>query len=441
MMYVQYPDLDRSEQLTGLQPLNLSDEVCCELNLSGPDAALSVQRYSVEALLGEAVLRLELARGERRTLNLRTGLWLEAWSDADLETVGRNYAEARSWAPPQATTVVVRDQWTVQSGFDPHRPMLMFTNPDGLQWYVSSRTAEVVQATAAGERFWNWLGSVIHWIYPTVLRQHPAIWTQTVIWLAIVSLFLTITGLVIGIRQFTSKTTGRGSPYRGWTLWHHYVGLFFGALTLTWLLSGFFSMNPWGAFESRGFGSETNMLNGVDAPLREVVATIANLPQLPEGALRLTSAYWLGQPHFLAWDDTGIAQRLSIQGIAQAITLADVQRAAATIRDDDPADLATLDRADGYYFSHHDTKEFPVYRIRYADGERYYLSALSGELMLALDSNRRWYRWLFEALHRGDFHAVVRTRPVWDVLMLFALIGVTIGAGTGTYLGFKRLTK
>ena len=61
--------------------------------------------------------------------------------------------------------------------------------------------------------------------------------------------------------------------------------------------------------------------------------------------------------------------------------------------------------------------------------------------MLALDSSRRWYRWLFEALHRGDFHAVVRMRPVWDVLMLFALIGVTIGAGTGTYLGFKRLTK
>lgn len=441
MMYVQYPDLDRNEQLSGLQPLDLNAlNACCGTNLSGADAALAVHHYSVETLLGQLVVRLALTNGEPRTLNLRTGQWLDTWSHETLDAVARQYAQARSWTPPLASAVVERDQWTVQSGFDPHRPLLKFTNADGLQWYVSNRTAEVVQATSTRERFWNWLGSVIHWIYPTVLREHPAIWAQTVIWLAIVSLFLTVTGLLIGIRQFTTRTTPRRSPYRGWTLWHHYIGLIFGALTLTWLVSGIFSLSPWGALEGRGFGAEADALNGVNAPLQEVVATIASLAKLPEGTRRLSSAYWLGRPYFLAWNDRGIAKRLSTDGIAESITLSDVQLAAATIRDD-AAELTTLNSADGYYYSHHDTREFPVYLISYADGERYYLNELSGELTLALDSNRRWSRWVFEALHRGDFHAVVRMRPVWDVLMLFALLGVTAGATTGTYLAVKHLTK
>lgn len=51
----------------------------------------------------------------------------------------------------------------------------------------------------------------------------------------------------------------------------------------------------------------------------------------------------------------------------------------------------------------------------------------------------RGYRWWFSALHRGDFAAVVRARPVWDVVVLVLLLGVTVNAVTGTLLGPRRL--
>ncbi len=100
-----------------------------------------------------------------------------------------------------------------------------------------------------------------------------------------------------------------------------------------------------------------------------------------------------------------------------------------------------LQREDAYYYNHHEKREFPVYRLTYENGDRFYLSAADGQLLEAVDENRRWYRWLFNALHQGDFHPLVRLRPLWDLLMLLALGGVSIGVATGVYLGFRRVTR
>ena len=45
-------------------------------------------------------------------------------------------------------------------------------DPAGTELYVSSTTGEVVLGTTRDERVWNYLGSVVHWIYPTVLRRN-----------------------------------------------------------------------------------------------------------------------------------------------------------------------------------------------------------------------------------------------------------------------------
>ena len=79
--------------------------------------------------------------------------------------------------------------------------------------------------------------------------------------------------------------------------------------------------------------------------------------------------------------------------------------------------------------------------MQYADGERFYLDSVTGELSYAVDRDRQWLRWVFHALHRGDFSALVRTRPIWDLMMWPLMLGVTIGAITGTWIGFKRLVR
>jgi hypothetical protein len=98
-------------------------------------------------------------------------------------------------------------------------------------------------------------------------------------------------------------------------------------------------------------------------------------------------------------------------------------------------------QGDAYYYSHGaSAAPFPVYRIILSNEQRtrYYLDPVSGIPLESLDSNARRYRWLHQGLHAMDFSPVLRARPVWDLLMLSLLSGVTVVCITGAYLGLRR---
>jgi hypothetical protein len=81
-----------------------------------------------------------------------------------------------------------------------------------------------------------------------------------------------------------------------------------------------------------------------------------------------------------------------------------------------------------YYFGHHrDAAPLPVYRAVRDDesATRFYVDAVSGELIGKIDSSAKRYRWPHQGLHCMDFNAAMRGRPEWDVLMLLLLSGVT----------------
>jgi hypothetical protein len=98
------------------------------------------------------------------------------------------------------------------------------------------------------------------------LRSNVVLWTEIMIWTSVLGAFLTVLGLYLGITQF--KARARFSPYRGWFYWHHIMGLVFGITTLTFVVSGLISMNPWGFLEDRRGGDEQGRLEG--GPLKWV---------------------------------------------------------------------------------------------------------------------------------------------------------------------------
>lgn len=438
MMYVQYPALDRTEQLAGLTPLDPTTS-CCSSSIRTGDGALTLAGWRVESAGGLPLLRATLPDGMPLAFDLVRGARIERWTAAALDANGASVAARNGHDSITARAWVDRDQWTVHARFNVHRPLRKLTDSDGNEWYVSSRTGDVVQATSARERFWNWPGAVTHWIYPTMLRQHTGAWAQVVIWLTIVSLFLTVTGVAVGIRDYRWRRGRRRSPYRGWRLWHHYTGLVFGLMTLIWLGSGLLSMNPWGVLEGRSIDDERRALNGLDQTLDEAVSSVrAVLPLVPPGTVRLEAAPWLGTTYFLAWTGKGDGVRLSETGPVPPVALDEASQGAARLTAD-PMTIDLLAADDPYYFTHHERMEFPVYRIVTEADERFYLSALSGQLLTHYDRDRRWFRWLFDGLHRGDFHPLLRARPLWDVIMLVLLGGVTLGVATGVYLAWQRI--
>jgi len=448
MMYVQYPDLDEREYLAGLPVLDTGD--CCIANNDVLEQLAGVDEIAIEMLAGQPVLRARFGRDISILVNLSTGTWLSSINqETAMQQADAFLAASGSTGEVRFLALQERDQWTVAGYFNAYRPLFLLDADDTArtQIYVSSINGQVVQTTTASERFWNWFGAVVHWIYPTALRQNTALWSQVVIWLSIASLFLVVVGLYLGIKQYGARSDGAKSPYRGLNLWHHYSGLIFGLVTVTWLFSGLLSMNPWGALEGdSGFVERDRIQGGTlsSTDITAIVETLGSTPP-PPATVQLRSVSIDGELAVIATDAAGQATRLNGRNLHPEplppqiwSRLAELARPGKIVRES-----GFIDSGDRYYFSHHDQRTFPVYRIVFDDAEQthYYFDATSAELKQKYDRDRRWNRWLFLGLHRGDFTSLLRQRPLWDLLMLPLMIGVTIGAITGVWMGYRRLTR
>lgn len=443
MMYVPYPDLPQSEYRAGLSPIDLTD--CCALpDAARPDLAGPISGFRIEALAGRPVLRLEKPLGRERVIDLSGGDILKSVDAATARAVAADFAARRGVAgQPAGVTRITQDQWTVNGAFDPLRPLykVAFDDAAGTELYVSSRTGAVIQDTTASERFWNWLGSVPHWLYFTELRQNAELWTQIIIWTSLAGVFLTVTGIYAGIRQFRRGT----SPYRGFAFWHHISGLAFGLLALTWVLSGLFSMNPWGLFQSDGAGAEQTRLQGAAPEYPHVAALVRNLASRDwdRPVVQLESARFGGSLYLIAHHENGERSRRTTPGLdAAPLAQSELADAARDMRPEaEIRSMELLHSEDAYYFSHPGTAPLPVFRVIYDDAEstRYYLDPTSGALRSKVDTAGRFHRWLFYGLHRLDFTAWLRARPVWDLVTLPLLLGATLVCATGAYMGVRWL--
>lgn len=442
MMYKPYPELSVEQQYATLEALELQG--CCA-DVAFPPREAELAEARIRMLDGKAILESVSGDGDRALHALDTGTLLPRVDAAVARSIAESFAAARGLDTVMELGLIERDQWTVYGANNRHRPLYHYAagDPERTEWYVSSRTGEIIQHTTADQRLWGYLGAVIHWLYPTLLRQHVALWSQTVIWLTIGGIFLTATGLYFGWKQYRSGKSGRISPYRGLSRWHHYTGLLFGILTLSWVFSGLFSMNPWGLLEGDSAAPEQAALQGGLLTTAEVQDFLRRLPraELPQDTVSLELRKALGDTAVIAVKASGTRLRLDPQQLrvmTAPSTLA--TQAAQRLLPGVPVQTELLYQGDAYYYDHHVLRTFPVLRIQAQAGEgnRYYLDPLDATLLSKIDTERRWYRWLFYGLHRGDFTALLRSRPVWDLFMWTLLLGVTATCLTGLVMGGRR---
>jgi hypothetical protein len=223
--------------------------------------------------------------------------------------------------------------------------------------------------------------------------------------------------------------------------------LFFGILILTWVASGLLSMNPWGALEGATARDEAYGLRGSGVTWPEIRTITDQLPlsSLPAGQVRLDIIPLEIRHYVTSHNKHGTSMRFDAVNLAPApMTRQNWARIPGLLSPGTGVITAGLiDDEDNYYYSHHnDDKVLPVYRVILDDDEhtRYYLDAVNGSVVMKVGQEGRWYRWLFSAPHRGDL-AFLRQRPLWDIVMIFLMLGVTTGCITGAYMGFRRLTR
>ena len=249
MMYVPFPSLTSKEQMAGLAAIDWQAVQVQPPIANNPSGQLVI----LEQTIVGPVWRI---RGDHNSaVSASDGRSVSARDRATAAAIAAGFGYARV----REANLIQRDQWTVAGGFDRYRPLwkVRLDTVDDRIVYVASTSGAVVQDTRGSERVWNWLGSVPHWIYPTILRQDQSLWRQTVLWLSGFGIVGAVAGMWIGILRARFRRRYKGGriiPYRGWQRWHHFLGLVGGTLLCTWIVSGWLSVDPGRWFASPGIG-------------------------------------------------------------------------------------------------------------------------------------------------------------------------------------------
>lgn len=442
MLFVKYPSLDEDAQLAHAPPLQRS------LVHASPAEAWQTQHAS------QAPQRVLLGMQQGRPVYyfLTDQHWQAVWADtAEPVSVTRQVAAAQALQFQPASGVrrialIDLDQWSFSGKLNAHRPLFKVSLDDAerSELYVSSRTGQVVLTSTQQVRFWNWLGSITHWIYFTELRAHREVWRQVVLWPSAAGLVLAMLGLWAGIQRMRLKTRysrNRHTPYQGWMRWHHLAGYGFGAVLVTWLLSGWLSMTPMNWLSDRSLSAQERQAWQSNHHGQAADIAAYTLPaQFPAHTRQLEWQPFAGQVLVMG-QQAGISQRLHPHTgkPLPALTLTQLQAAIARLQPgrrlhaitwlDSPGDAyyrvsATADRIARASFS----GDNPV---------TYYIHAANATIVASQDTRSRYYRWLFTALHTWDFPWIAP--EFWRKLLviLLSLCGLVISI-TGLRMGIKR---
>lgn len=446
MMYVEYPELTEEERTHFLPPLNFNQ---IQLSVSALEDVIYAQENKIAALTlttlsNRPVYQVQVESGKTITVFADTGELFSRLSPEQALMSAAPFVNSES-SPIYAGTIDM-DQWTVSGSLNQHRPLhkVVLNNPSKTILYLSDTTGQVVRDTHGWERAWNWVGSTIHWIYPMQLRRHPGLWANIIIYLSLLGVVSAVTGTIVGVLRVRFKKqykNGGASPYRGMQRWHHFLGLICALFVFTFVLSGLFSMNPWGIFDNA---------TSPDEQIKRYHGGNYSLDGL-QGALdRIKSNQDIDKVKELSWINIGgegVLVLNSSQGRqANGYQVEELKEKLSTaISSIIPGNLSHIDKLDDYdnyyYSTHNRYRPLPVYRAVFTDAENtwFYINANSGELLGRSTRVDRTARWLYNGLHSLDFRFLLAYRPLWDIVVIVLSLAGLAFCWTSLVIAWRRL--
>ena len=368
------------------------------------------------------------------------------------------------------------DQWTIGNRFAATGVLhhVGLGDAAATEVYVADTTGEILMKTDRSSRFWGYAGPVMHWFYFRPLRvEHAPLWNNLIVYGSVVGCAICILGLVIGLYRFSlGGRFRRGTsmtPYVGWLQWHHYAGLLFGVVTLTWTFSGLLTMTPWSLFPQGGPTEEQVRAirgDGIDvsrfsAPPSAALAAFQNRFAPKE----LEFLHFMGAPFYAAYERPDLAGRphrdtvryaspderpvrllvtagSSAPDVRDGFTRAELETAArAAMSGREPTEVAWLTDYDSYYYDRTGGRRLPALRAKFDDPDQtwLYFDSADGSLVLAEVRGSRAERWLYQSLHSLDFPIVYQTPWLWYPLIVGLSLGGLALSLTSMIVGWRVL--
>jgi hypothetical protein len=475
MIYKRMPEYSADERLSRLPPLDASTiKLSAAEAMAAADVLESPRRVLLTSLQARPLYRF-IVDGGTASVYADDGSYLEGVEpDVAVAVVRGLFPDARATVR-YVDSLESADQWTINNRFDAtgrlHRVSL--GDAAGTEVYVAEATGEVVQKTDRSSRFWGYAGPVMHWFYFTPLRaERGPLWNDLIVYGSVVGCLVCMLGLVIGVYRFSaSRRFKRGTsatPYVGWLRWHHYAGLVFGVVTLTWTFSGLLTMTPFGWFDQGGPTlDQARAIRGTGVAVeRFVVTPRAALEQFGTRfqAKEMEFLQFLDAPFYAAYEgadpsarphqDTarfapprGSSARVLLTAdrgpeVKDGFTRDELAVAArAAMGGMEPVELTWLTEMDAYYYERTNGVRLPALRAKFddVDGTWLYLDANDGSLVQTEVRDSRAERWLYQGLHSLDFPWIYQTPWLWYPLILVLMLGGLALSLTSAIVGWRFL--
>jgi hypothetical protein len=436
MTFARYPEYSEAERLQQAPLLEPGSAPALPAELAALIAARGLgtgSRIRLAVLEGQPTWTMEGMGGMRRAWRARA-----PWSVVPLdEARARREAERRIGAASTgATRIVEADQWTIGRSARGDFPLyrIHFDDAAGTEVYVAAASGEVIQQSTRAERTLAWLGAIPHWIYPSALRRHSALWSETVLCLAALGLVVSGSGLFAGIQTALARRRASSAPRRvdRYLRWHQRIGLAFGAFACSWLFSGALSL---GLFDWSGGDESPQQL----AQLHDGDARVAPLP-VATALAHCARELAVKELEVAAFAGTLVAVCSDAHGQTRVIDLNEpalsprrrlpnerLRALAAMLASDSGAyELELRSSPDAYYYPTHAQPSIatPYVRIALHDRERtsFYLDPARAKPVAYLTQRKRLERWLYHGLHNLDVPLLYAQRGLWRVVMLTAML-------------------
>jgi hypothetical protein len=443
--FVGFPSLSTHARHQGSADLNFE-----QVALSPAEALAKVKDARDIRLLeraGEAAYLVQGSTGTWNAFSAQSGALLADVTVSQARTIAGSFGSA---APLAASGPFSYDQWIVHQHFDPFRPFYRVRLNDAEQTdlYVSARTGEILQRTRFAERAWNWVGAVVHWIYFTPLRQSWSAWNQVVWWLSLVALISISAGTWLGIiRMLANRAAGRAgwSPFRGWMRWHHLIGLFASVIAVTWMLSGWLSMDH-GRLFSMGHATDAQEVRLSGMTVTDAAQTVPlELLRKMAPAAEITFNSINDRSFITAYESgTGTSRVVFLDDLSNALPhIPDSVLLEAVKQVWSNARAAVSQRGADDLYRHAESAGEEAAGFVAGDGGslRAYVDRLSGRFLVVMDLSRRSYAWIYYGLHTFEFPGLIEHPEVRTVLVLSFLALGFLSSATGVVLSVKRLKR
>lgn len=442
MMYKGFPSLSESDKVRLNHSFQLDEgHLAKPQDIFSDVSGASIADFKINAFNDDVVYHVVLEDGSTLSRFANGSPFKLTWQSALQRAEQLTGVSAKS---AEIEVLQEVDQWIPRTKFMKHLPVYKVQlNDENHTWvHVSSLTGEALNVTTQSDRFWAWVGAIPHWIYFRDIRVYSTFWSNLIIWLSAFGFIMTLTGIVTGIVRYKKKPKANFRRFKNrWYNIHYYTGLFFGLFVCTWIFSGLMSMSPLDWASSTALSPKEHVSwQGGTFTLNDFDDNFVNASNFNPSVKEIRFSKFDG--HILAEKDFGT--KVKVEDIADnsyVLTKEKIVEKIDLLNTSEKVSQSQVIREyDNYYYDRKKRKVLPV--IKCVEGSMvYYVDPNTAEVLMKNDATNRTERWLYHGLHSLDFAFLTNNRPLWDIVMIFLLLGGTLVCITACGLGIKFIRR